>query len=68
MTAGDISRQLRGKNLGRVLFLPDVMLRHEKDRFLDDRTPAWLEDKLGVKIHFVACDGYAFVSDILKLS
>ena len=68
VTAGDISRQLRGKNLGRVLFLPDVMLRHEKDRFLDDRTPAWLEDKLGVKIHFVACDGYAFVSDILKLS
>ena len=44
------------------------MLRYEKDRFLDDRTPAWLEDKLGVKIHFVACDGYAFVSDILKLS
>ncbi len=67
ITGRDIYKQLRGKPLGKVLFLPSVMLRHEKDRFLDDVTPMWLEDKLGVKIIFVDNDGYDFVEKILSI-
>lgn len=36
--------------------------------FLDDTTPQWLEEKLGVKLVFIDSDGYDFVSKILKLS
>ncbi len=68
ITGRDLYHQLRTKPLGKILFLPSVMLRHEKDRFLDDTTPQWLEDKLGVKIVFIDNDGYDFVSEILKLS
>ncbi|MBE6637048.1 MAG: DUF512 domain-containing protein [Ruminococcaceae bacterium] len=68
ITGRDLYRQLHGKPLGKVLFLPSVMLRHEKDRFLDDTTPAWLEHKLNVRIVFLDNDGYDFVETILKLS
>ena len=68
LTGKDLYRQLRGKDLGKVLFLPSSMLRHEKDRFLDDTTPIWLENKLNVKIVFLDNDGEMFVEQILKLS
>lgn len=68
ITGRDLYRQLRTKPLGKILFLPSVMLRHERDRFLDDTTPQWLEEKLGVKLVFIDSDGYDFVSKILKLS
>ena len=44
------------------------MLRHEKDRFLDDVTPRWLEEKLNVNIEFIDTDGFDFVEKILTLS
>ena len=66
ITGKDIYHQLRGKDLGKVLYLPSVMLRHEKDRFLDDTTPAWLENKLNTKIVFTDSDGYEFVQKILE--
>ncbi len=68
ITGKDLYHQLRGKDLGTVLFLPAVMLRHEKDRFLDDVTPAWLEQKLNTKIVFLENDGREFVEQILALS
>ncbi len=68
LTGKDLYNQLRHKNLGKVLFLPTVMLRHEKDRFLDDTTPFWLEEKLNVKIVFIDNDGYDFVEKIMKNS
>lgn len=68
ITGTDLYHQLRGKELGKVLFLPSVMLRHERDKFLDDVTPVWLENKLNVKIEFIDSDGYDFVEKILKLS
>lgn len=68
ITGRDLYRQLRTKPLGKILFLPSVMLRHERDRFLDDTTPQWLEEKLDVKLVFIDSDGYDFVSKILKLS
>jgi putative radical SAM enzyme (TIGR03279 family) len=68
ITARDLYRQLRNKPLGKVLFLPSVMLRREKDRFLDDKTPRWLEEKLNVSIEFVDNDGYEFVEKLMKKS
>ena len=68
ITGKDLYRQLRDKPLGKVLFLPSVMLRHDKDRFLDDTTPFWLEEKLNVKIEFIDNDGYDFVEKLMKYS
>ena len=61
ITASDIIKTLKGKDLGDILLLPENMLRHEKDRFLDDVTIEDLEKELKVKIKFVAEDGYEFV-------
>ncbi len=68
VTGKDIYNQLRNKKLGKTLFLPSVMLRHEKDRFLDDVTPGWLEEKLNVNIEFIDNDGYEFVEKLMKNS
>lgn len=68
ITGKDLYRQLRNKPLGRVLFLPSVMLRRERDRFLDDVTPRWLEEKLNVRIEFVDTDGWQFVEKIMNES
>lgn len=66
LTGKDLYKQLRGKELGRVLFLPVSMLRHERDKFLDDTTPGWLESRLGVRIIFTENDGRDFVTKILR--
>ncbi len=68
ITGRDLYEQLRGKKLGKVLFLPSVMLRHDKDRFLDDMTPFELENKLGVRIEFIDNDGYEFLEKIMEKS
>ncbi len=68
VTGKDLYNQLRHKSLGKTLFLPSVMLRHEKDRFLDDVTPRWLEEKLNVNIEFIDNDGYEFVEKLMKYS
>lgn len=66
VTGRDIYHQLRGKPLGDTLYLPSVMLRSQGDVFLDDMTPAELEDKLRVKIVFLKNDGAEFIRDILS--
>lgn len=68
ITGKDLYEQLWDKKLGKTLFLPSVMLRHEKDRFLDDVSPRWLEEKLNVNIEFIDTDGFDFVEKILTLS
>jgi len=50
VTAGDIIAQLKEKNLGDALIVPDVMLRHEKDRFLDDLTLDDIKNALNVEV------------------
>jgi len=57
VTAGDIIKQLKGKDLGSYLLIPDVMLRHEKDRFLDDLTVSDLENALKTDVICVKADG-----------
>ena len=43
----------------------DAMLRHEKDRFLDDVTPQDVERALNVRLEAVPVDGDALVEALL---
>ena len=65
VTATDIIAQLNGIDLGDELIIPDVMLRSEKDMFLDSITVNELSKKLGVKIKLTSVDGYDMVENIL---
>ena len=64
ITGKDIINQLKGKELGDWLLIPDVMLRHEKDMFLDDVTVDELSKALGVKVKVVSCSGYDFINGL----
>ncbi|GAB6182201.1 radical SAM protein [Desulfotomaculum defluvii] len=50
LTAGDIIRALKGKNIGDRLVLPSVMLRDGEDVFLDDLTVNDVSQQLGVTV------------------
>ncbi len=65
ITATDIKEQIKGKDLGEEMLIPAVMLRNEKDMFLDSITLEELSKKLNVTIHPVENDGYEFISSIL---
>jgi len=61
ITGGDIIKQLKGKDLGGELLIPDVMLRHENDRFLDDVTVEELSRELSVPVTVVSADGQGLI-------
>ena len=65
VTGGDLCRQLQGIPCERVL-IPDCMLRHEGDRFLDDMTPEQLETELGVKVEVISTDGGALFEALMR--
>lgn len=65
VTGGDLCRQLHGISCERVL-IPDCMLRHEGDRFLDDVTPQGLAEKLGVKVEVISTDGSALFEALVR--
>lgn len=65
ITATDIIKQLKGKDLGEVLIIPTSMLRSQRDMFLDSITVSELSKELGVKVDYTENDGYAFVDKIL---
>ena len=48
LTGRDVAEQLKGWDLGDELLFPRVMLRADGNLFLDDTTPAWLTEQLGV--------------------
>ncbi len=65
VTGGDLRRQLQGIACERVL-IPDCMLRHEGDRFLDDMTPEQLAVELGVKVEVISTDGNALFEALMR--
>ena len=65
VTGGDLIRQLKGRTAP-VLLIPDAMLRHEKDRFLDDVQPGDVERELGVELRVVPVDGAALLQELLR--
>lgn len=67
VTGNDIIRQLKGRITAKTLLLPAVMLRAERDRFLDDVTVEELENALGVQVRFADNDGADFLSCLFGL-
>ena len=61
LTGEDITAQLRGKDLGERLFLPDTLLRFGTETLLDDMTVPMISDALQVPVSIVKSDGYSFV-------
>ena len=61
LTGEDITAQLRGKDLGERLFLPDTLLRFGTTTLLDDMTVPMISDALQVPVSIVKSDGYSFV-------
>ncbi len=65
ITGSDLKEQLAGVSCDRIL-IPDVMLRHENDRFLDDVTPEELEEALGIRVQVIGSDGASLLSALLE--
>ncbi len=66
VTGGDIESQLKDKNVGDVLLISENMLRHEKDKFLDDVTVKQLAEKLNVTVKAVKNDGAEFIKALIE--
>ena len=67
VTGRDLIDQLKGKDLGERLLLPDNMLRYHENVFLDDVTIDQVEQELGVPLIFVAQDGFQLCDAIFGL-
>ena len=67
ITGTDIINQLKGKDLGTHLLIPDSMLRYENDKFLDDVTVQELAEKLNIELVVVENNGQGFVDALLGL-
>ncbi len=65
LTGSDIYTQLKGKELGERLLIPEVAVRREGELFLDNMSLAELGEKLGVETYAVGNDGADIVSNIL---
>lgn len=65
LTGQDIISQLKGKNLGTRILLPQNVLRSGENYFLDDVTIPQLEETLQVRADIVKSSGQDFVNAIL---
>ena len=65
LTGQDIEKQLKGKELGSGLMLPQNVLRSGEEVFLDDFTKSDLEKSLQVPINIVKSSGYDFINAVL---
>ncbi len=66
MTGTDIIAQLRDKELGSALLIPDNCLRADETVLLDDVDIRDIEKELRVNVVPVGCDGREFLNEILK--
>lgn len=67
VTGGDIIDQLKGKKLPKRMLVPQNMLRHEENVFLDDITVDGLEKALNVKVSVIMQDGFELLDGMLGL-
>lgn len=64
----DIIEYLRDKPLYQGLILPEIMLRDEKDKFLDDTTPYDVAAALHTTVHVAGMDGADLLDALLGLT
>jgi NifB/MoaA-like Fe-S oxidoreductase len=67
LTGTDIINQLKGKELGSELFLPENLLRSGEDYLLDDVRICDIEEKLNTKVGISKCDGHDLVSILFDI-
>lgn len=65
LTAGDIIDQLKGKELGDILLLPENVLKADEDIFLDDITLEELQKTLQLPVDIVKSSGQDFILKVL---
>jgi len=65
LTGQDLLAYLKDQVQGRRVLLPEVMLRHEGDVFLDGMTVDELSQGLGVPVTVVPVEGAAFLEAVL---
>lgn len=65
VTGQDIIAQLKGKDLGEALLMPDVMLRSGEQVLLDDITVKDIENALQTTVRIVKSDGMSLVTTML---
>jgi len=51
LTGEDLINGLKNKDLGEAVYIPSIMLKHNTDLFLDDKTIKEVENQLNTKIH-----------------
>ncbi len=66
LTGGDIVKQLKGKDLGETLLIPDICLKADQDIFLDDMTLAELSEALQVKTVIVKSSGADYLHRVIS--
>lgn len=66
LTGQDIVAQLKDRDLGEYLVLPEVLLKSGENVLLDDMTVEEMETALQTKIRIVQSDGKSLVKMILK--
>lgn len=66
VTAQDIISQLKDRELGEILLLPEVMLRSGEYVFLDDLTVSDVEKALQTRVGIVKSEGEAFVRAVIE--
>lgn len=66
LTGQDIIAQLKGKELGEAILMPNVMLRSGEDVLLDNLTVKDIENALQTTVRIVKSDGMSLVTTILK--
>ena len=67
LTGQDIMAQLKGKELGNRLLLPQNVLKSGETVFLDDMTVAELEKALQVRVDIVKSSGQDFIEKIIGM-
>lgn len=65
LTGGDIVKQLKGKDLGDAILIPDICLKADQDIFLDDMTLAELSEALQVKTVIVKSSGADYLHRVI---
>ena len=65
LTGGDIAKQLKERENGDAVLICESTLRYEHDKFIDDTTPQWVEQQLGVPVTMVPNDGYKLLCAML---
>ena len=65
LTGQDIVAQLKGKELGETLLLPQNLLRSGEQVLLDDYTVDGIQNALQVPVNIVKSSGYDFTESIL---